>query len=141
MTARVRESSPRVKKTLLALLLLVAPALAAQATPDSAPKPKTKTAAPVKKKKAVPPPNADSIAQAREDSIIDAMWPVKGPDPLPGSVLPGHRIVAYYGNLLSKKMGVLGEYEPEEMLKKLDAEVAAWTKELTRRRRFNPRCI
>ena len=25
-------------------------------------------------------------------------------------------------------MGVLGEYEPEEMLRKLDAEVAAWTK-------------
>ena len=56
------------------------------------------------------------------------MWPVHTADPLPGSILPGHRIVAFYGNLLSKKMGVLGEYEPEEMLKKLDTEVAAWTK-------------
>ncbi len=129
MTASAIESSPRVK-TLLALLLLFAPPLTAQATTDSAaPKPKHKTAAPAaKKKKPVPPPNADSIALAREDSILNAMWPVKTPDPLPGSLLPSHRIVAFYGNLLSKKMGVLGEYEPEEMLKKLDTEVAAWTK-------------
>jgi len=30
-------------------------------------------------------------------------WPVKYPEPLPGSILPGKRIVAYYGNPLSKK--------------------------------------
>jgi hypothetical protein len=54
-------------------------------------------------------------------------WPVKGPPTLPGAILPGHRIVAYYGNPLSTRMGVLGEYEPETMLKKLDAEVAKWT--------------
>jgi hypothetical protein len=119
-------------KTLLSLLLLLAPPLAAQATTDSAvPKPQHKTGAATKtarKKKAVPPPNVDSIAQAREDSVLDAKWPVKTAEPLPGSILPGKRIVAYYGNLLSKKMGVLGEYEPEEMLRKLDTEVAAWTK-------------
>jgi hypothetical protein len=114
--------------------LLVAPPLVAQATTDSAspkPKPKHKTGAAPKtarKKKVVPPPNADSVAQAREDSILDAMWPVKTADQLPGAILPAKRIVAYYGNLLSRKMGVLGEYEPEEMLRKLDAEVAAWAK-------------
>jgi len=70
----------------------------------------------------------DSLAHAREDSILNAKWPVKGPDPLPGSILPGKRIVAYYGNPLSQRMGVLGEYAPEEMLRKLDEEVAAWTK-------------
>ncbi|MCX5763312.1 MAG: hypothetical protein NTU67_01535 [Gemmatimonadetes bacterium] len=75
-----------------------------------------------------PPSDADSIAQARQDSILDAKWPVKGPEPLPGSILPAKRIIAYYGNPLSKRMGVLGEYEPTEMLKMLDAEVAAWTK-------------
>jgi hypothetical protein len=53
---------------------------------------------------------------------------VKTADQLPGAILPAKRIVAYYGNLLSKKMGVLGEYEPEEMLRKLDTEVAAWAK-------------
>lgn len=34
-------------------------------------------------------------------------WPAP-PAPLPWSVLPGHRIVAFYGNPLSKRMGVLG---------------------------------
>jgi hypothetical protein len=53
-------------------------------------------------------------------------WPVNGPAPLPGSLLPAHRIVAYYGNPLSKRMGVLGEFEPDEMLRRLDREVAAW---------------
>jgi len=57
-----------------------------------------------------------------------AGWPVKGPAPLPGSILPGKRIVAYYGNPLSKRMGILGEVPPDEMLRRLDAEVAAWQK-------------
>lgn len=127
MTARPRGSSPRVRKILLAIALLWAPPLVAQATTDSAAHPaRHKPAVAAKKKK--PPPNADSLAQAREDSILNSKWPVKAPDPLPGSILPGKRIVAYYGNLLSKKMGVLGEYDPDEMLRKLDAEVAAWTK-------------
>lgn len=53
-------------------------------------------------------------------------WPPKVPQPLPGSILPSKRIVAYYGNPLSKKMGALGEYEKTEMLKRLKAEVAKW---------------
>jgi hypothetical protein len=52
-------------------------------------------------------------------------WP-KGPTPAPGAIMPAKRIVAYYGNPLSKKMGVLGEYPVDEMLAKLDKEVAAW---------------
>lgn len=55
-------------------------------------------------------------------------WPVKGPAPLAGALLPRYRILAYYGNPLSKKMGVLGEYAPEEMLRRLDAEIARWNK-------------
>jgi hypothetical protein len=129
VTTVPRGSSPRVMKTLLVLMLLAAPPLAAQGTTDSAvPAPKHRSATATRKKKKSPPPDIDSLAQAREDSIVDAMWPVKGPEPLPGSILPGKRIVAFYGNLLSKKMGVLGEYAPEEMLRKLDTEVAAWTK-------------
>lgn len=53
-------------------------------------------------------------------------WPVKYPDPLPGSVLPGKRIVAYYGNPLSKKMGALGEFPKDDMLRRLKAEVTKW---------------
>jgi len=56
------------------------------------------------------------------------VWPVPGPAPLPGSVLPARRIIAYYGNPFSKRMGVLGEYPKAEMLAMLDREVAAWTK-------------
>jgi hypothetical protein len=54
-------------------------------------------------------------------------WPVDAPDPLPGSILPSKRIVAFYGNPLSKGMGILGALPPDEMLAKLDREVAAWS--------------
>lgn len=53
-------------------------------------------------------------------------WPVKMPYPLPGAVLPFHRIVAFYGNLYSKRMGILGELPKNEMLKKLKGEVDHW---------------
>ncbi len=48
--------------------------------------------------------------------------------PLDGAILPFKRIVAYYGNLYSKKMGVLGEYPPKEVWRKLNLELAAWHK-------------
>ncbi len=57
-----------------------------------------------------------------------AGWPVNGPPPLPGAILPHKRIVAYYGNPLSKRMGVLGEYPKDEMLRRLKQEVAKWEK-------------
>jgi hypothetical protein len=53
-------------------------------------------------------------------------WPVKGPAPLPGALFPERRVVAFYGNPLSKKMGVLGEYPVDEMLARLDQEVRRW---------------
>jgi hypothetical protein len=61
-------------------------------------------------------------------SDLDSLWPVKTAPPLPGSILPAKRIIAYYGNPLSKRMGILGEFESDEMLRKLDAEVAAWNR-------------
>ncbi len=53
-------------------------------------------------------------------------WPTKVPMPLPGALLPYNRIVAYYGNLYSKKMGALGEYPKDDMLRRLKGEVAKW---------------
>ena len=53
-------------------------------------------------------------------------WPVKSPYPLPGALLPYNRIIAFYGNLYSKKMGILGELPKDSMLKKLKKEVARW---------------
>ena len=46
--------------------------------------------------------------------------------PREGAILPHRRIIAFYGNPLSRRMGVLGEYPPDQMLAMLDAEVAAW---------------
>jgi hypothetical protein len=54
-------------------------------------------------------------------------WPAKKtPYPLPGAILPYNRIIAYYGNLYSKRMGILGELPKAEMLEKLQSEVAKW---------------
>ncbi len=62
------------------------------------------------------------------DFAAECGWPVKGPQLLAGSILPGKRIVAYYGNPLSRKMGVLGEYPKDEMLRRFKAEVEKWGK-------------
>lgn len=43
-----------------------------------------------------------------------------------GALLPQNRIVAYYGNPHSKKMGVIGEYPEQQMLGMLDRTVAEW---------------
>ena len=53
-------------------------------------------------------------------------WPVKTEYPLPGAILPFNRIVAYYGNFYSKKMGVLGEYDTGTMISKLKSEIERW---------------
>ncbi|HEY1952962.1 MAG TPA: hypothetical protein VGG76_09155 [Gemmatimonadaceae bacterium] len=72
----------------------------------------------------------DSIAlvMAVRAGMKNTAWPVHTAPQLPGSILPQHRIVAFYGNPLSKKMGVLGELPPDEMLARFDKEIAAWTK-------------
>jgi hypothetical protein len=73
--------------------------------------------------------SASKVAyRAGEDPDFAARkgWPVKYPAPLPGSILPQKRIVAYYGNPLSKRMGALGEYPKPEMLQRLKREVAKW---------------
>jgi hypothetical protein len=67
-----------------------------------------------------------SLARAIRYGRSAPGWPVKGPTPRAGAILPARRIIAYYGNPNSKKMGVLGEYETDEMLRRLDREVAQW---------------
>ena len=56
------------------------------------------------------------------------LWPAETVYPEYGAILPFSRIVAYYGNYLSTKMGILGEFEPEMMLEKLKTQVAEWEK-------------
>lgn len=53
-------------------------------------------------------------------------WPVRGPAPAEGAILPNKRIVAFYGNPLSKRMGILGEIPPDQMLAKLATVVKEW---------------
>ncbi len=53
-------------------------------------------------------------------------WPVKTPYPLAGAIFPDNRVIAFYGNLYSKRMGILGEIPKDDMFKKLQQEVAAW---------------
>lgn len=66
-----------------------------------------------------------NLALANGDTT--GLWPAKGvPIPLPGAILPFKRIIAYYGNIYSKRMGALGEYPPEEMWRRLEEEVEQW---------------
>ncbi len=53
-------------------------------------------------------------------------WPPKVTRPNGGAILPFKRIIAYYGNLYSKQMGVLGQYPEAEMLSRLQSEVNRW---------------
>jgi hypothetical protein len=68
--------------------------------------------------------NRRMLALSNHDTT--GRWPAKMPYPLAGAIFPYNRIVAFYGNLYSKKMGILGELPKNEMLKKLQGEVANW---------------
>lgn len=77
----------------------------------------------------VNPKQYDSLMKKLANGDTTGKWPVaKTPYPLAGAIFPYKRIVAFYGNLYSKKMGILGELPPNEMLKKLDGEVKSWEK-------------
>ena len=67
--------------------------------------------------------------EALANGDTTGLWPVESRIyPLGGAILPFKRIVAYYGNLYSKKMGILGEYPPKELWRRLNVEVKAWEK-------------
>lgn len=85
----------------------------------------------------------DSVKEEKKHPVLDTVefdkkmlalsnndttgkWPVKAAYPLPGALLPYNRIIAFYGNLYSKRMGILGEIPKDSMFKKLMGEVAAW---------------
>jgi hypothetical protein len=82
--------------------------------------------------KPVPEPAADSEPRPRyrageDPDLARSMgWPVAAPLPLPGALLPDRRIVCYYGNPNSRRMGILGELPKDEMLQRLAAEVESW---------------
>jgi hypothetical protein len=84
------------------------------------------TITPEKKISAIDTVDYNNKMLALSNNDTTGFWPVKTSYPLPGAVLPYTRIVAFYGNLYSKRMGILGELPKDEMLKKLQGEVANW---------------
>ena len=116
--------------TLIAVLSLGA----APATPTSAPTTSASALAPfqtttsdsVPHKKATRKKVVSSRARAVSDTTPSKKTPPSPAftvTPLPNSLLPNNRIVVFYGNPLSKKMGVLGEYPQATMIAKLQDEV------------------
>jgi len=75
---------------------------------------------------------ADSTARnpgsARNPSFAkeQGWYPKKG-EFRDGDLLPCNRIVAYYGNPSSTRMGALGEFPRDEMLRRLQGEVRRWS--------------
>jgi hypothetical protein len=75
---------------------------------------------------------ADSLARARAKMHADSVAAIAlqtdsaATHRLPGSLLPGCRIVAYYGNPMSRRMGILGEIQSDSMLARLAKQAAAY---------------
>ncbi|TGU75242.1 hypothetical protein E4633_00325 [Geomonas terrae] len=103
-----------------------APAAAAQPTSPAFDAHSSAKKAKGAKGKAAAAPKTSYRAGEDPDFAAAKGWPVKYPAPLPGSILPQKRIVAYYGNPLSKRMGALGEYQKDDMLQRLKREVGKW---------------
>jgi hypothetical protein len=78
--------------------------------------------------------NADALALYNKkmthliNGDLSGRWTVKEDMPLEGAIFPYKRVIAFYGNLYSKQMGILGELPKAEVLKKLEEEVAVWRK-------------
>ena len=65
-----------------------------------------------------------AVAMRRDSLRADSI--VKKSGQLPGAILPGHRIVAFYGNIRSKGMGILGREPKEQMFRKFEKVLAEW---------------
>lgn len=68
---------------------------------------------------------AEALATTTASTTL-RRWPATATYPNAGAVLPFKRIVAYYGNFYSARMGVLGEYQREDVLARLSSTTALW---------------
>jgi len=73
-------------------------------------------------------PIHEAHGEERKRSVPLGQTLLKGKEDLSNGPLKSHRLVAYYGTPLSKNMGILGEYEAEDMMKKLKEQAAAYSK-------------
>jgi hypothetical protein len=113
-------SPPRLLVSLTVVLALAA------ATPVASQPPRTSRDSGARSTTPSSRPADSAARRPARRTRPEPVWPVAGPEPLPGSILPGKRIVAFYGNPLSKRMGILGELPRAQMLARLDREVARW---------------
>ncbi len=70
--------------------------------------------------------NSSKYTVSSSTSHTAILWPVHTVYPDYGAVFPFNRVVAFYGNFYSSKMGILGEYPINKVLSKLKAQVAKW---------------
>ena len=75
-------------------------------------------------------PRARPVAFITREAVLKPCpappWPTHASYPMAGAILPFKRVVAYYGNFYSTRMGILGEYPPDEVLARLASTVNAW---------------
>jgi hypothetical protein len=74
----------------------------------------------------VTPPSPLIYSSTTNVTVTGKFWPKAAVYPEGGAILPFKRILAYYGNFYSRQMGILGEYEPDEVLRRLASTSAKW---------------
>ena len=87
---------------------------------------KTDTVVAVNTNKAYDEAEYDRLATYISNGDSSGRWPVKAVYPKQGAIFPFYRVIAFYGNMLSKGMGILGELPEDEMIKKLQGEISKW---------------
>ena len=71
-------------------------------------------------------PTLPTYSSSSNVTIDGKRWPTSALYPHGGAILPFKRILSYYGNFYSRHMGILGEYEPDEVLRRLNATKVLW---------------
>ena len=127
-----------MKKSILrtATAVCITAIISCNSNPQSANPPKSDSDSVMTAAATTAPPAGPAFDTAQYDRLLQHMangdttgrWPVKTAYPKAGAILPFNRIIAYYGNLYSTRMGALGEFPKKEMLRRLQAEVDKWTK-------------
>ncbi len=93
---------------------------------DSTKKPGTAAEVAVEKTNTIDTALYDKLQTHLANGDTTGRWPVKHEYPVAGAVLPFNRIIAYYGNLYSNRMGALGKWPKKEMMQRLLQEVKEW---------------
>ena len=119
------ELSARPAGFLIGLLsLIIAAGVAAAATRSSGDAPADVRIAPVQAADAGRAPSAGGASPGRPPA--GAAPAANRPPPPPRSFFDEHQVLAYYGNPYSATMGILGEYEGDELVRRVKAQAARY---------------